>query len=61
MPLVTDLLETCIDEVLQAPVPMAIAEEVGPGAAYATASTATEETFSLTGELIHRRHCGMHW
>lgn len=48
MPLVTDLLETCIDEVLQAPVPMAIAEEVGPGAAYATASTATEETFSLT-------------
>lgn len=61
MPLVTDLLETCVDEVLRAPVPMATAEEVGPGGAYATASTATEETLSLTGELIHLRHSGMHW
>ncbi|RXN29017.1 band 5 isoform X2 [Labeo rohita] len=48
MPLVTDLLETCVDEVLRAPVPMVTAEEVGPGAAHTTASTATEETLSLT-------------
>ncbi|XP_043104694.1 band 4.1-like protein 5 isoform X5 [Puntigrus tetrazona] len=48
VPLVTDLLETCVDEVLGVPVPMATAEEVGPGAAHSTASTATEETLSLT-------------
>uniref|UniRef100_A0A671SV95 Band 4.1-like protein 5 n=1 Tax=Sinocyclocheilus anshuiensis TaxID=1608454 RepID=A0A671SV95_9TELE len=48
MPLVTDLLETCVDEVLRVPVPMVTAEEVGPGAAHTTASIATEETLSLT-------------
>uniref|UniRef100_A0A672TFD4 Band 4.1-like protein 5 n=1 Tax=Sinocyclocheilus grahami TaxID=75366 RepID=A0A672TFD4_SINGR len=48
MPLVTDLLETCVDEVLRAPVPMVTAEEVGPGAAHTTTSTATEEALSLT-------------
>ncbi|XP_073701520.1 band 4.1-like protein 5 isoform X3 [Garra rufa] len=48
MSLVTDLLETCVDEVLRASVPMATAEEVGPGAAHTTASTASEETLSLT-------------
>lgn len=52
MSLVTDLLETSVDEVLRAPVPMATAEEVGPGAAHTPHSTATEETLSLTGELI---------
>ncbi|XP_067265075.1 band 4.1-like protein 5 isoform X1 [Chanodichthys erythropterus] len=48
MPLVTDLLETCVDEVLRATVSMVTAEEVGPSAAYTTASTVTEETLSLT-------------
>uniref|UniRef100_A0A8C1KY54 Erythrocyte membrane protein band 4.1 like 5 n=1 Tax=Cyprinus carpio TaxID=7962 RepID=A0A8C1KY54_CYPCA len=48
MSLVTDLLETSVDEVLRAPVPMATAEEVGPGAAHTPHSTATEETLSLT-------------
>uniref|UniRef100_A0A673H6M4 Band 4.1-like protein 5 n=1 Tax=Sinocyclocheilus rhinocerous TaxID=307959 RepID=A0A673H6M4_9TELE len=48
IPLVTDLLETFIDEVLRVPVPMVTAEEVGPGSAHTTASTATEETLSLT-------------
>uniref|UniRef100_A0A672TCN4 Band 4.1-like protein 5 n=1 Tax=Sinocyclocheilus grahami TaxID=75366 RepID=A0A672TCN4_SINGR len=48
IPLVTDLLETFIDEVLRVPVPMVTAEEVGPGSAHTTASTAAEETLSLT-------------
>ncbi|XP_052421798.1 band 4.1-like protein 5 isoform X4 [Carassius gibelio] len=48
MPLVTDLLETSVDEVLRAPVPMVTAEDVGAGAAHTTASTAAEETLSLT-------------
>uniref|UniRef100_A0A9J8BER9 Band 4.1-like protein 5 n=1 Tax=Cyprinus carpio carpio TaxID=630221 RepID=A0A9J8BER9_CYPCA len=48
IPLVTDLLETCIDEVLRVPVPMVTAEEVRQGSAHTTASTATEETLSLT-------------
>ncbi|XP_042587052.1 band 4.1-like protein 5 isoform X1 [Cyprinus carpio] len=48
MSLVTDLLETSVDEVLRAPVPMATAEVVGPGAAHTPHSTATEETLSLT-------------
>uniref|UniRef100_A0A671KLT0 Band 4.1-like protein 5 n=1 Tax=Sinocyclocheilus anshuiensis TaxID=1608454 RepID=A0A671KLT0_9TELE len=48
IPLVTDLLETFIDEVLRVPVPMVTAEEVGPGSAHTTASIATEETLSLT-------------
>ncbi|XP_059418008.1 band 4.1-like protein 5 isoform X4 [Carassius carassius] len=48
IPLVTDLLETCIDEVLRVPVPMMTAEEGRPGSAHTPASTATEETLSLT-------------
>lgn len=48
MPIVTDLLETCVDEVLQATVPMATVEEAGPGAAHTSASSVTEETLSLT-------------
>ncbi|XP_026073849.1 band 4.1-like protein 5 isoform X4 [Carassius auratus] len=47
IPLVTDLLETCIDEVLRVPVPMMTAEEVRAGSAHTPASTATEETLSL--------------
>lgn len=54
MPLVTDLLETCVDEVLRATVSMVTAEEVGPSGAYTTASTVTEETLSLAGQLIHQ-------
>ncbi|XP_073767824.1 band 4.1-like protein 5 isoform X7 [Danio rerio] len=48
MPIVTDLLETCVDEVLQATVPMATVEEAGPVAAHTSASSVTEETLSLT-------------
>ncbi|XP_051564671.1 band 4.1-like protein 5 isoform X2 [Myxocyprinus asiaticus] len=48
MPLVTDLLETSIDEVLRVPVPIVTAEEVGPSAAHSTTSTVTEEPLSLT-------------
>ncbi|XP_077071291.1 band 4.1-like protein 5 [Siphateles boraxobius] len=47
MPLVIDLLETCVDEVLLATVSTVTAEEVGPSAAHTTASTVTEETLSL--------------
>ncbi|TRY97109.1 hypothetical protein DNTS_027294 [Danionella cerebrum] len=48
MPVVTDLLETCVDEVLRTPVPMVTAEEVASGAAYSTASSVPDETLSLT-------------
>ncbi|XP_067299996.1 band 4.1-like protein 5 isoform X2 [Pseudorasbora parva] len=48
MPLVTDLLETCVDEVLRATVSMGTAEEVGPSAAHTAASTVTEENLTLT-------------
>ncbi|XP_051565822.1 band 4.1-like protein 5 isoform X1 [Myxocyprinus asiaticus] len=47
MPLVTDPLETSVDEVLRASVPIVTAEEVGPSAALSTASTVTEEPLSL--------------
>lgn len=60
MPVVTDLLETCVDEVLRATVSMVTAEEMGPSAAFTTASTVTEETLSLTGQLIHHKYSGMH-
>ncbi|XP_030641901.1 band 4.1-like protein 5 [Chanos chanos] len=51
MPLVTDLLETCVDEVIRVPVTMATAglsEEVGPGAALSASSIVTEDSMSLT-------------
>lgn len=51
VPLVTDLLETCVDEVLRVSVPMVTPEEVGPIGAHS--STVAEETLSLTGELIY--------
>jgi len=59
MPLVTDLLETCVDEVLLATVSTVTAEEVGPSDAHTTASTVTEETLSLAGQLTHHRYNGM--
>ncbi|XP_057191647.1 band 4.1-like protein 5 [Triplophysa rosa] len=46
VPLVTDLLETCVDEVLRVSVTMVTPEEVGPIGAHT--STVAEETLSLT-------------
>ncbi|KAM4561515.1 band 4.1-like protein 5 isoform 2-T3 [Fundulus diaphanus] len=49
LPVVADLMETCLDDVLRAPVvpPIAAAEEVAPCAAYAAASAAAEDPLSL--------------
>ncbi|XP_069010859.1 band 4.1-like protein 5 isoform X1 [Embiotoca jacksoni] len=49
LPMVADLMETCIDDVLRAPVvPAATApEEVGPINAYATAGVTAEDPLSL--------------
>lgn len=49
VPLVTDLLETSVDEVLRVSVPMVTPEDLGPIGA--SSSTVAEETLSLTGEL----------
>ncbi|MEQ2167678.1 hypothetical protein GOODEAATRI_006566, partial [Goodea atripinnis] len=48
-PVVADLMETCIDDVLRAPVvpPITAAEEVRPCAAYAAASVPAEDPLSL--------------
>ncbi|XP_028250157.1 band 4.1-like protein 5 [Parambassis ranga] len=48
MPMVADLMETCIDDVLKTPVPaLAAAEEAGPSSAYAAASATAEDPLSL--------------
>ncbi|XP_008294567.1 band 4.1-like protein 5 [Stegastes partitus] len=47
--LVADLMETCIDDVLRAPVPtVATPEEAGPSAAYAAASVTVDDPLSLS-------------
>ncbi|KAB5576783.1 hypothetical protein PHYPO_G00202470 [Pangasianodon hypophthalmus] len=55
MPDVGDLLETCVDDLIRTPVPMATAgssEEAGPSAALSTPSTVTEN-LSLTGRVLN--------
>ncbi|XP_036427538.1 band 4.1-like protein 5 isoform X2 [Colossoma macropomum] len=50
MPIVASLLETCVDEVIRVPVPIAtagLAEESCPGAAHSTPSAVNEEGLSL--------------
>uniref|UniRef100_A0A3Q2P6C3 Band 4.1-like protein 5 n=1 Tax=Fundulus heteroclitus TaxID=8078 RepID=A0A3Q2P6C3_FUNHE len=49
LPVVADLMETCLDDVLRAPVvpPIAAAEEIAPCATYAAASAAAEDPLSL--------------
>lgn len=53
LPVAAGLMETCIDDVLRAPVvpPVTAAEEVGACTSYATTSAAAEDPVSLTGEL----------
>lgn len=56
LPLVADLLETCVDDVIRAPVPMATAglpEEAGPSMAASASSLTADDTVSLAGELTH--------
>lgn len=52
VPMVADLLETCIDEVIRAPVVPTVtaAEEAGPSSAYSTSSISGDEGPSLSGE-----------
>lgn len=52
MPVVADLMETCIDDVLRPPVipTVTAADEAGPSNAYATASVTGEDPLSLSGE-----------
>lgn len=52
MPLVADLMETCIDDVLTAPVVPTVTatDEAGPSNAYATPGVTGEDPSSLTGE-----------
>lgn len=53
LPVGAGLMETCIDDVLRAPVvpPVTAAEEVVPCTSYAATSVAAEDPVSLTGEL----------
>lgn len=50
--MVADLMETCIDDVLRAPVVPTVTttEEAGPSNAYSTPSVPGEESLSLTGQ-----------
>ncbi|XP_062312820.1 band 4.1-like protein 5 isoform X1 [Osmerus eperlanus] len=51
VPLVADLLETCIDDVIRTPVPIAtsgLPEEAGPSAAPSASSVAADDSLSLT-------------
>ncbi|XP_072542703.1 band 4.1-like protein 5 [Salminus brasiliensis] len=51
MAAVANLLETCVDEVIRVPVPMAtagLAEELCPGASHSARSAAAEENLTLT-------------
>lgn len=52
MPMVADLMETCIDDVLRAPVVPTVtaADEAGPSSAYATPSVTGEDRLGLAGE-----------
>lgn len=56
LPLVADLLETCVNDVTHTPVPMATAglsEEAGLSMAASSSSLTGEEKVSLAGELSH--------
>lgn len=48
LPLVADLLETCVNDVIHTPVPMATA-----GLSASASSLTGEEKVSLAGELTH--------
>ncbi|KAF7669031.1 hypothetical protein LDENG_00256710 [Lucifuga dentata] len=52
VPVVADLLETCIDDVIRAPIVPTVtaAEEAGPSSAYSTSSVSGDEGLSRTGE-----------
>lgn len=53
MPDVVDLLETCVDDIMRTPVPMATAgssEEAGPSASASAPSTGVEN-LSLAGKI----------
>lgn len=52
MSMVADLMETCIDDVLRAPVVPAVTatDEAGPSNAYATPSVTGEDPLCLAGE-----------
>ncbi|KAM9850707.1 band 4.1-like protein 5 [Aulostomus maculatus] len=48
LPLVADLMETCIDDVLRAPVVPTATDGAGPSSTYSTPSAAAEEPLSLS-------------
>lgn len=61
MPMVADLMETCIDDVLRAPVPaVTTTDKAGPSNAFSTLNVAGEDPLSLSGKTtenltnIHR-------
>lgn len=57
VPLVPELMETCIDDVLKAPgIPAAMADEAGASSTYAAPGTAGEDSLSLGGELTLALH-----
>lgn len=55
--MVADLMETCIDDVLRAPVVPTVtpADEAGLSNAYAAASPAGEDPLSLSGEAAENQ------
>lgn len=52
MPMVAELMETCIDDILRAPgIPTVTAtDEAGPSNTYANPSVTMEDSLSLSGE-----------
>lgn len=58
VPLVSELMETCIDDVLKAPgIPAVMAaEEAGPSSSFAAPSTTGEDSLSLSGKVTLGSH-----
>lgn len=63
VPLVSELMETCIDDVLKAPgIPAVLAaDEAGPSSAYAAPSATGEDPLSLSGEVTLSSHSHKSW
>lgn len=56
LPMVADLVETCIDDAIKTPaIPTVIAtEEAGPSNAYASASVIADDSLGLNGECMNK-------
>lgn len=63
VPALSELMETCIDDVLKAPgIPAVMAaDEAGPSSTYAAPSATGEDSLSLSGEVTLSSHSRKSW